>query len=306
MVQPKKDVRSFLQAYCGYALTGLIDEQCFLLNVGGGANGKSTFLEAIGRVMGPYSKTVGFDSVAGDGGGFANGSQATPDLARLRGARLARASEPEHGRQLKEGLIKSITGGEPIIARNLHRDFFEFTPQFKLVLSANQRLELSGVDHGIWRRMRLVPWEVTIPKDQQRRFDEVMEEFWEERSGILNWLVSGALDYLNDGLSAPISVTHATEEYRKDKDPVGNFASECLERNSESEVPARRMYEAFGAWCALNSVRPWSERAFAEVMLQKGHQKRRSKEGIRYIGVDLLTVADSCTAPHPSEDVVPI
>jgi putative DNA primase/helicase len=152
---PIDDVRAFVQRYHGYALTGLTDEQCLVFNYGGGANWKSTFLEYIFRIMGDYAMSIKFESLAGDN--VMSGSQANPDIARLLNARLVRVSEIERGVGLKESLIKQLTGGEPMLARSLHKEFFEFRPDFKLVLSGNHKPDINGVDHGIWRRVRLVP-----------------------------------------------------------------------------------------------------------------------------------------------------
>lgn len=139
---PVEPVRDFVQRYHGYALTGLTGEQCFVFSYGTGANWKSTFVEVVARIMGPYCATIAFESLSGDQ--QRSGSQATPDLARLPGARLVRASEPERGVQFKEALIKSLTGGEPMLVRSLNKEFFEFRPTFKLVLSGNHKPEIGA------------------------------------------------------------------------------------------------------------------------------------------------------------------
>lgn len=320
LFQPNMAVRNFLQAYHGYALTGLTGEQCLEFNYGLGANGKSTFIDIVARIMGDYALTLAFESLAGESG--KRGDQATPDIARLPGARLVRASEPERGVHFKESLLKSLTGGEPMLARHLHKGFIEFLPEFKLVLSANTKPEIGGVDHGIWRRMRLVPWEVTIPEADRRPIEEVMAELWEERSGILNWLVAGAERYLAEGLIVPQEIVDATAEYREDMDPVGAFVLDCVTKvaapppNEEPQkVSARVMYDAFSAWAHHNSVRPWREKAFATAMSQKGFAKVRERQGRYYLDVllhDVPSVAKGDNRPpHPADDdsmndVVPV
>ena len=314
---PVEPVRDFLQRYHGYALTGLTGDQCFVFNYGTGSNWKSTFIEIISRIMGPYSATIAFESLSGDQ--QRSGSQATPDLARLPGARLVRASEPERGVQFKEALVKSLTGGEPMLVRSLNKEFFEFRPTFKLVLSGNHKPEISGVDHGIWRRVNFVPWPVTISNKEKRPMDEVMAELWEERSGILNWLISGALDYLNNGLQTPQEVIEATAEYREEMDPVGMFITQCVETvapvtdGSEPDfVFARRMYHGFAAWAKDNAVRAWGEKNFALVMSQKGFSKDKHRTGMRYLNVKLKNVPDVPRrhGDEPSgpsdDDVVPV
>src|SRR5262249_2140373 len=141
------NIRRFLQSWMGYCITGLTDEQALVYFHGNGANGKSTFVDTICRLMGTYSRTLSFESLAGEQG--KRGDQATPDITRLPGSRLVRASEPERGVAFKESLLKSLTSGENLLARHLHEKFFEFKPTFKLVLSGNHKPEIGGVDHGI-------------------------------------------------------------------------------------------------------------------------------------------------------------
>jgi putative DNA primase/helicase len=317
--QPIEPVREFLRRYHGYALTGQTGEQCLVFNYGTGSNWKSTFIEILSRIMGDYCATLAFESLAGDN--QRSGSQASPDLARLPGARLVRASEPERGVQFKESLIKSLTGGEPMLVRQNFKEFFEFRPAFKLVLSGNHKPEIGGVDHGIWRRIKFVPWPVTIGEHEKRPMDDVIAELWAERSGILNWLIAGALDFLNGGLRTPQEVIDATAEYRSEMDPVGGFVGDCIESipslpdgKPASAVRARQMYDAFDAWCYANGVRAWKEKGFATAMSQKGFKKERGSEGQKYLHVRLKDVpkgrrpagADR-TPPHPAdEDEVPL
>jgi putative DNA primase/helicase len=294
---PIARVREFVQRYHGYALTGLTGEQCLVFNYGTGSNWKSTFVEIVARIMGPYCATIAFESLSGDQ--QRSGSQATPDLARLPGARLVRASEPERGVQFKESLIKSLTGGEPMLVRNNYQNFFEFRPTFKMILSGNHKPEIGGVDHGIWRRIRFVTWPVTITEKEKRQMDDVIGELWAERSGILNWLITGALDYLNNGLQTPPEVIDGTAEYRDEMDPVGAFVGMCIETvpsnpdgSSSTFVSARQMYDAFVAWAVANAVRPWREKNFSTVMSQKGFAKERHKSGVRYLNVLLKDVPE--------------
>lgn len=309
--QPHEAVRKFLLRYHGYALTGLIGEQCFIFNFGLGSNWKSTFVEMVCRVLGDYAATLDFKSLSGENQG--SGSQASPDLARLPGARLVRASEPERGVQFKEALIKSLTGGEPMLVRHNFKDFFEFKPDFKLTLSGNHKPQISGVDHGIWRRIKFVRWPVTIRDDEKRPFDDVIAELMPELPGILNLLIAGALDYLNHGLQVPAEVDEATAEYREESDPVGNFIADCVESvamnadgSPASSVPAREMFAAFEAWGQHNAIKTWKEKAFAEAMRDKGFEKKKKETGRIYLHVRLHDVPTIKTnrrdePPHPAD-----
>jgi putative DNA primase/helicase len=293
--QTSEPIRRFLQVWLGYCITGLTSEQALVFFHGLGANGKSTLIEAICRLMGSYALTLSFESLAGENG--RRGDQATPDIARLPGARLVRASEPERGVQFKEALLKSLTGGEPMLARHLHQGFFEFRPIFKLVLSGNHKPEIGGVDHGIWRRMRLVPWGVTLTDEQRRPQEEVLAEFKAEGSGILNWLVEGVRAYLIEALVIPPEIAEATADYREEMDPIGGFVRDCVEivpdepGKARASVTARDMFEAFVAWCEANAVRPWKEKSFGLAMPQKGFKKTNDRVRL-YLDVRLHDVPD--------------
>ncbi|MGJ8570209.1 MAG: phage/plasmid primase, P4 family [Hoeflea sp.] len=218
-VQPDPAVRLFLQRFFGYSLLGLTKEQCLLFFYGAGRNGKSTFIDLMTEMMGNYAVTLSVDSFAGEG--RRSGAEATPDLARLPGARLVAASEPESGVHLKESLIKTLTGGERIPVRRLQQEFIEVIPQFKIVMVGNHKPVIRDTSDGIWRRVLLVPWEIQIPSDQVDR--RLPEKLRAEADGVFAWLVRGALDYLTLGLGVPEKVTSATSEYREDSDPIGAF-----------------------------------------------------------------------------------
>jgi putative DNA primase/helicase len=172
------------------------------------------------EILGDYAISMSIDSFAGDS--KRGGAEATPDLARLPGARLVAASEPEMGVHLKDALIKTLTGGEPIAVRRLHQDFFELTPQFKIVLSGNHKPIIKDDSDGIWRRVHLVPWDIQIPEED---VDKTLKAklLAKERDGIFTWMVAGALDYLQGGLQVPDGVRAATAEYREESDPIGAF-----------------------------------------------------------------------------------
>lgn len=285
--QPKPAIRRFLQAYHGLALTGQTGQQCFIFNYGTGANGKSTFSEAIAALMGSYSDLLNAESLTGQG--QRRGDQATPDFADLPGTRYLRISELPRGEPLKEALVKSLTGGEEIKARHLNKGFFKFWPVFKASMSGNDMPSIGGVDNGIWRRVRLVPWEVTIPDDERRPMDEVLAEFAAERPGILNWLIEGLRIYVTEGLQVPAEVQQATAAYREEMDPIAAFAADCIIREPGASETARTVYEAFVSWCLANAVRPWKETAFGRAMPHKGFERENGRVR-RYLDVRLHDV----------------
>lgn len=273
--QPNESVRKFLQVYHGLALTGLTGQQCFIYNYGSGANGKSTLMEAMASLFGGYADLLNAESLTGQG--QRRGDQATPDFAELPGVRYLRISELPRGEDLKEALVKSLTGGEEIKARHLNKGFFKFTPCFKAAMSGNDKPKIGGLDNGIWRRVRLVPWEVTIPDDERRPMNEVLAEFEAERSGILNWLIAGLDLYMREGLLTPEAVSKATADYREAMDPIGAFLADCVTREAGSFVTARDLYYAFDDWCSANAIRPWQETAFGKAMEGKGFDKEMKR-----------------------------
>lgn len=297
---PETPIREYVQTFHGLGITGL-RVQALIYHYGKGANGKSVAIETMAQVLGQYLQMLPVEAVSGDG--QRRGDQATPEFARLPGARVVRVSELPEGFKLKEALIKALTGGEPILARHLNKGFFEFQPVFKPVLSSNHKPEIYGTDHGIWRRMNLVPWTVTIPEAEQRSFDDVVAEMVAEGSGVLNWLIEGLGRYIGRGLVAPSGVKVATAEHRSDMDPIGRFVEHCvgiltlsddcvaeLAADEKAEPPeavrvyAREMHQAFNRWMEANGAKPWGETAFGRKMGERAEQfgfKRYDKR-VRY------------------------
>ncbi len=274
---PDPAVRHFVQTYYGYGLTGLTSAQVFLFHYGSGANGKSTFIEALRRLMGDYARVLQAEAVTGEH--MARSGAASPEFARLGGARFVQVSELPKGAPLKEETIKLMTGGEPMTVRYLMKDPFELIPEFKASLTGNNKPQATGSDYAVFRRLRLVHWSVRIEECERRPMVEVLAEFEAEAAGILNWLIAGLLRYRSEGLRAPGAVVDATEDYRSDMDPVGEFIHECVQHYDGATVGARQMYEAYILWCEANAMRPYSEKRFASEATAAG--LIRSRERIR-------------------------
>lgn len=261
-VQPDPEIRAFLQRYLGYCLTGLSHEQVFCFFWGGGRNGKSTLVDLICRILDDYAATVPFETLAGDD--RRKGSEATPELARLFGKRLVRSSEPEQKMVFRESLVKSLTSGEEILVRRLHHEFVPLRPEFKLVVSGNHKPRIEGADDGIWRRVILVPWPVQIAKDQVDK--KLPDKLWRERSGILNWLLAGAISYLEDGLMIPEKVREATEEYREESDPVGAFikgACEVTGDDLDTCIPGE-IFDAYARFAKEQGLYEFNKATFSK------------------------------------------
>ena len=183
---------NFVQRLVGYSLTGKVNEQILILLFGTGANGKSTFMEIIRALFGDYAQQTDFSTFL-----LQKYDTIRNDLARLKGARLVSAIEVDSGRKLAEGLVKQVTGGDTITARFLHREYFEFKPNFKIWLATNHKPEIRGSDYAIWRRIKLVPFDVTIPEEEQDR--QLLSKLMTELDGILTWAVEGCLKWQRNG-----------------------------------------------------------------------------------------------------------
>ncbi|MBA5779482.1 hypothetical protein H2509_20320 [Stappia sp. F7233] len=269
-VMPDEEMRGFLQRFLGYCLTGLTREQVFCFFYGKGRNGKSTLVDLVAQIMADYSATVPFETLAGDDRRKA--SEATPELARLPGVRLVRASEPEQRMEFRESMVKSLTSSEPILVRRLHQDFNEIYPAFKLIVSGNHKPTIKGTDDGIWRRVLLVPWEVQIPDHEVDK--ALPKRLWAERDGIFAWMVAGALSYLEEGLRVPDAVRAATDDYREESDPVGAFLKEACDVTSlpSDVVTPGELYDAFAKYAKAQSFTVWQPTTFNRQLPLKAAQ----------------------------------
>ncbi len=277
---------AFLQRAIGYSLTGHTSEQVLLLLYGIGANGKSTFLETVRSLLGDYATQADFTTfLKRDNDGARN------DLARLVGTRFVSAVEAEAGKPLAEALVKQLTGGDTITARFLFREFFDFKPAFKLWLAANHKPTITGGDHGIWRRMRLVPFTVTIPEAE--RDPKLTAKLAEELPGILAWAVRGCLAWRAEGLGLPPEVKAATASYRDEMDVLGPFLDEATVAAEGCRITARELYEAYEKWCAANGERAKSQKGFAMSLRERGFEAVKGTKGVRcWAGLGLRPEGD--------------
>jgi len=272
-IQPEARMREFLQQWFGLSLTGDVGEQKLVYFYGKGGNGKSVLVDAVSFVAGDYGKTLPIETFL-DNGKPRNGSQATPDLAILPGVRMLRTSEAEKNSKLAEAMVKLITGGEEMSARDLNRPLFWFYPQFKMTMSGNYRPTISGTDEGIWRRVRLVPFNVTIPKEE--RDPHLIDKLRVEASGILNRLLDGLRIWLDKGLQEPEDVLKATAEYRSASDPLGRFLAACVASSPGDRVQSSELYKLYAAWCVSAGETAWKQRGFSLAMDERGFTRKQS------------------------------
>ena len=264
----------FIQKACGYALSGDVSEQCLFILWGTGANGKSTFLNVLLQLFGDYGCSTGIETFT------KKNKEQSNDLARLKGARLVTTSEIEQGSPMSESLIKSVTGEDALTARFLYGEYFSFKPTFKIFMATNHKPKIRGADNGIWRRIKMIPFTVTIPPEQRDK--KLTEKLIAENSGILNWLIQGYAMWKKEGLEEPEAVRQANEEYRMDMDAVGTFVNDCLEIDASLKwrLHTKLLYETYIKWCNKNNERVMSQKWLGLRMSEKGF-KRMATNGQR-------------------------
>lgn len=240
----------FMQRVIGTALIGRIMYQCLYYCYGYGANGKTLFLRVLDMLFGEYAQNHKAELVEKK-----DKSEIRNDLARLPGARLVVAGEIPEGKILSDSIIKDLTGQEKITARFLHKEFFEFMPTHTLILYGNHKMRVQGKDHGIWRRINLIPFTTTIPDNRMRDMELMVKEFKDELPGIFNWAVEGLkiqnqIGYGEAYIKKPKSVLLATQEYRKDEDTVLRFVQDILEpvEDKTAKLSTKELHDMYNYW----------------------------------------------------------
>jgi putative DNA primase/helicase len=272
------ELQAFLQRIVGYALTGSIREHALFFFYGTGGNGKGVFLKTIAAILVAYAAVAPMETFM-----VTYGDRHPTDLAGLRGARLVTSQETEPGRRWAEAKIKALTGGDPISARFMRQDFFEYTPAFKLIIAGNHKPALSGVDEAIRRRLHLVPFTVKIAKPDEKLPEKLRAEW----PGILAWMVEGCLSWQAQGLNPPTAVREATQAYLGEEDTIGQWIEECCVTGKEQWGVGALLWKSWTGWAEANKEPPGTRKAFAEAMAAHGYAKDKS-QGVRgYAGIGL-------------------
>lgn len=275
---------SFLKRAFGCCLTGITsDKAMFILYGASGDNGKSTMVDVIQLLLGDYATRTPTDTfLKKKEGAIPN------DVAKLKGARFVWASENERGSRLSEALIKEMTGGDKLSARFMRGEFFEFYPEFKPWLATNHKPQVRG-DRALWNRLKLIPFNVTIPKEKQKPRHEVMAMFRAEFPGILNWALDGCLEWQRSGLGVPDEVVEATREYEAEQDTFAMFLEEKCVRVPGAHALSLALYREYKNWAEQYGEAPVSHKMFASFMSERGFEKAKTKKGFLYSGVGLQT-----------------
>jgi P4 family phage/plasmid primase-like protien len=278
-----EDMVAFMRRAVGYSLTGDTSEQVLFFLYGTGANGKSTFLNLILRLLGRYGRQIEPDLLLSR-----RGEVHPTGLADLEGTRFAVAMEIEDERRLAESLVKQMTGGDRLTARRMRQDFQEFWPTHKLWLGANHRPTVKGVDNAIWRRILEIPFAVSIPSDEQDR--DLSAKLQGELPGILTWAVRGCVEWQGEGLRVPDEVRSATDSYRAEQDDLSEFLEERCIQDASASVRSTTLADAYRNWTG-NHI---SQKSFTQKLEGRGFARERKNIGIFWVSLGLRPDGESC------------
>ncbi len=272
----------YIQKAVGYSLSGSTSEQCVFFLYGTGRNGKSTFLDTVRAMLGDYAANAQPETIMvspKSAGG------ARSDIARLKGTRFVTTVEPNEGMRLDEGLIKQLTGGDPVTTRFQYSSEFEFVPEFKIWMATNHKPIIRGTDTGIWRRIHLVPFGVQIPESKVDR--SLPLKLRKELPAILKWAVDGYGLYKSEGLRLPSAALNAVNDYRREMDVVSAFISACCTVGGGMEQSSA-LYAVYCKWASDNNEYKMSHTRFTTELLKKdGIERKRERDAIYFKGLTL-------------------
>ena len=271
---------TFLQRLIGMALVGEVQEHVLPIFHGTGANGKSVFVETISGMFGSdYSMKAASTLLMAS-----NSDRHPTEVADLFGKRFVAVVETEDGKRLAESMVKELTGGDSLRARRMREDFWQFTPSHSVFMATNHKPVVRGNDHAMWRRLKLVPFAVTIPTEEQDR--ELTAKLRAEYPAILRWAVQGCLDWQKHGLGEPEVVRVATDGYRGDEDQLKQFIGDCCLLGAAYKVRSSVIYKSYQDWCQQQGEKSISQKKFSLRLEENGQDKHRSG-GSWFLGITL-------------------
>lgn len=286
-VQPDPEMRAYIQRVIGLAALGYTNKQNFIVMYGAsGANGKSTFVNSVFKVLGGYARKASQQT-------FTKRDQSgnlREDIVFLAGARLVSISETAPGMPLDEALVKAVTGGDFITVRSLYKESFSFQPAFLPIVDTNHRPRITGDDGGIWRRVQLVPWDVTVPAE--KRDDAIGKKLEAEASGILNWIIEGAKAFAEKGLCPPEKVLISTRDFRDESDYTRAFLLEMfheVDENTERPWTLDGLFRVWKHYCSDSDIKAvGAKNSFGQKLVERGVKRIKDSQGRnRYVGLKL-------------------
>jgi putative DNA primase/helicase len=302
-VLPDPETVAFVQRAIGYTLTGDVSEHCLFFLYGNGANGKTVFLNSLLALLAEYATQAPTSML------LAKQGEAHPtELTTVYKRRAVCCQETPAGRGWAEEILKHVTGGDRISARRMREDFWEFSPTHKLWVSGNHKPIVRGQDEGIWRRLRLIPFERVIPEAE--RDPKLGEKLCAEMPGVLAWAVRGCLAWQRDRLGQSAKVQTATSDYRRESDRLAPFVAECCTTDPAAVAPRAAFYRAYASWSETQGERrPMSDREFAEALRGRGveecYPRVNGKQQRGWRGIGLADNTDyTCPPEFPYERLV--
>ncbi|WP_420344078.1 phage/plasmid primase, P4 family [Paenirhodobacter sp.] len=271
VTQGDEDLERFLQAFCGYTLTGLTNEHQLLFFFGPGGNGKSLFLNTIAGIMGDYAQFASMDTFAAS-----KFERHSTDLAAMRGARLVAVSEVPQGVGWNETRLAQMTGGDVLRARFMRQDEFEYRPEFKIIIVGNHKPELRNVNDAMRTRMNFVPFS-RKPETPDLQLAEKLKAEW---PAILQWMIRGCLDWQSAGLVRPQVVRASTEEYFEVQDTFSQWIDECCildPRNKNCWSVAVDLFHSWKAYAEARADNAGTMKAFGDLLRERGHERSLKK-----------------------------
>lgn len=275
-----EQLQKFMQRMFGYALTGDTSAHALFFLFGTGANGKSVTIDTVSGILNDYHRTAAIETFTAS-----NSERHPTDLAGLRGARLVSAVETEEGRRWAESRIKTLTGGDRIAARFMRQDYFEFSPQFKLVIAGNHKPGLRSVDEAIRRRFHLLPFTVTIPPED--RDPHLRERLRGEWPGIFAWMVEGCLEWQKNGLRPPAAVLDATAAYLDAEDALSAWIDDCCIREASAWTSSSELFASWKSWADAAGEYVGSAKRFAQNLETRGLTAIRKMTGRGFQGLSI-------------------